>query len=194
MSDLEHVEAYKPPFRYVAKPYKTHNVIRTERGRLMIFVDGSNLFYTAQMLGIEIDYLKLVDSLVNKDKLIRAYFYAGIDLDNALSIGWQFFMKRSGFKMVTKPLQTLPDGSKKANCDVEMAVDMVTMLDSFDTAIVITGDGDLTYAIQYLVNHGKQVELVGSKMNTKDTLIQAADRFVELECLKTLITKSVREV
>lgn len=164
-------------------------MIRTDRGKIMIFVDGSNLFFTAQMLNIEIDYISLVSHLVGDDKLVRVNFYAGIDPDNNQSVGWQYFMKRTGFRMVTKALQINPDGTKKANCDVEMAVDMIHLADSFDTAIVITGDGDLTYALQNLINQGKQVELVGSKLNTKDSLVFTADRFIELEHIKWSIVK-----
>ena len=175
------------------KPKKQNEFIKTDRGKIMIFIDGSNLFYTAQMMGIEIDYLKLTETLVGRDKLIRVNFYAGIDTENQLSAGWQYFMKRSGFKMITKPLQCFADGNRKANCDVEMAVDMINLANSFDTAILVSGDGDLTYAVQTLVNKGKQVEVLGNKMNTNDGLIQACDRFIDLESIRYNITKSIKQ-
>ncbi|NCY26859.1 MAG: NYN domain-containing protein [Alphaproteobacteria bacterium] len=84
------------------------------------------------------------------------------------------------------------DGKAKANCDVEMAVDMINFADSFDTCILITGDGDLTYAVDTLVSRGKQVEVVGHKQNTKDTLIHSADRFIDLESIKHLIAKGFK--
>ena len=154
----------------------------------MMFIDGNNLFYTSQIINIDIDYIKLVHELVRKDQLLRVNFYAGVD-DSASSAGWLYFMRKSGIRMVTKPLQILPDGSKKANCDVEMAVDLVGMASTYDTAIVLTGDGDFTYALETVAKQGKQVELVGSKLNTNESLIQAADRFVDLEGLKGLIQK-----
>ena len=158
----------------------------------MIFIDGSNLFYTAQMMGIEMDYIRLVEQLILNNKLVRAYFYAGIDNVNTQSLNWQYFMRRTGFKMVTKQLQCFSDGNRKANCDVEIAVDMINLADSFDTAILVTGDGDLTYAVQTLVNKGKQVEIVGHRSNTNDTLINACDRFIDLENIREFITKNVK--
>jgi uncharacterized LabA/DUF88 family protein len=163
--------------------------LKTDRGRIMVFVDGSNLLYTSQMISIEIDYVKLIEHLVGGDKLIRVYFYAGVDNNTNGSAGWQYFMKKKGFKLVTKALVTYPDGHRKANCDVEMAVDMVVHMDAFDTAIVLTGDGDLAYAVQRLVNSGKQVEVVGSRMNTNSSLFEAADRFVDLESMRSHISK-----
>ena len=184
---------YTPPWKTSNKS-RQNEFIKTDRGRLMIFIDGSNLFYTAQMMGIEMDYLKLVEYIVGKDKLVRVYFYAGIDTENIPSLGWQFFMKRSGFRMVTKPLVTFADGVRKANCDVEMAVDMVSLCNknAFDTAILVSGDGDLTRALTYIADQGKQVELIGNKINTNENLIQAADRFVDLESIRSLITKNLR--
>jgi uncharacterized LabA/DUF88 family protein len=178
--------------RPMNKTHFNNNYIKTERGKIMIFIDGSNLFYTSQMMGIEIDYIKLVEALVGKDKLVRVYFYAGIDSENTLSFNWQYFMKRTGFKMVTKELQTFANGNRKANCDVEMAVDMVTLTHAFDTAIVITGDGDLARACEYLSQQGKQVELIGNKFNTNEKLIAVADRFIDLETLRNIITKNIR--
>jgi uncharacterized LabA/DUF88 family protein len=188
--------AYYPPHLKHNNPTKLNqrynDFLKTDRGKIMIFIDGSNLFYTAQMMGIEIDYIKLVDTLVGKDSLVRACFYAGIDGDRSQAANWHFFMKRSGFRMIMKQLQTFADGNRKANCDVEMAVDMINLSDSFDTAVVCTGDGDLTYAINALMNRGKQVEVVGSKYNTNDSLINTCDRFIDLESLRHRIIKAVR--
>jgi uncharacterized LabA/DUF88 family protein len=156
----------------------------------MIFVDGSNLLYTAQMMGIDVDYLRLVDVLVGRDKLIRVNFYAGIDNENVTSVGWQTFMKRTGFKLTTKQVISYADGKQKANCDVEMAVDMINLASSYDTCILVSGDGDLTYAVNTLVNKGKQVEVYGNRYNTNEQLLNAADRFVDLESIRHLIQKS----
>ena len=145
------------------------------------------------MLGIEIDYLKLVDVLVGEGNLLRVNFYAGVDDEHTGSINWQTFMKRTGFKMITKQVVTYQDGKSKANCDVEMAVDMINLSSSFDTAVVVSGDGDLTYAVNCLVNKGKQVEVFGLKANTNDMLMDSADRFVDLDSIKHLIVKNYKE-
>lgn len=171
------------------QPSAHQQFLPTERGRVMIFIDGNNLFFTQQYMNLDMDYLKLVEVLVGSAKLVRVMFYAGVDTQSSQSSNWQYFMRRKGFKMVTKPLMTLPDGSKKANCDVEMAVDMVMMQDAFDTAIVLSGDSDLTYAVQRLSSEGKQVEIVGSRQNTSIALTDAADRFVDLEGLRHQIAK-----
>lgn len=47
------------------------------RGRVAIFIDGSNLFYAALQLGIEIDYTKLLCRLTAGSRLLRSFFYTG---------------------------------------------------------------------------------------------------------------------
>lgn len=46
---------------------------RSNRGRVAIFIDGSNLFYAALQLGIEIDYTKLLCYLTAGSRLLRAF-------------------------------------------------------------------------------------------------------------------------
>ncbi len=171
------------------QPSAQQQFLPTERGRVMIFIDGNNLFFTQQYMNLDMDYLKLVEVLVGSAKLIRVMFYAGVDTQSTQSSNWQYFMRRKGFKMFTKPLVTNPDGSKKANCDVELAVDLVMMQYAFDTAIILSGDGDLTYAVQRLSSAGKQVEIAGSRQNTSITLTDAADRFIDLESIRHQIAK-----
>lgn len=183
--------------KYV-NPYKKNNGERTfkklatDRGKIVIFIDGSNLFYTAGMMNLEIDYIKLVETLVEPkqtdEKLLRVYFYTGIDASSDNHVNWLYFMRRTGFKMVTKNLVVYPDGTKKANCDVEMAVDMVSLVGSYDTAILVTGDGDLTRAVEHLVNNGIQVHVCGHRSNTNEQLIKSADRFIDLETIKNKIS------
>jgi len=48
---------------------------RSNRGRVAIFIDGSNLFYAALQLGIEIDYTKLLCYLTAGSRLLRAFLY-----------------------------------------------------------------------------------------------------------------------
>lgn len=55
----------------------TPDQLLENRGRVAIFIDGSNLFYAALQLGIEIDYTKLLHCLTGGSRLLRAFFYTG---------------------------------------------------------------------------------------------------------------------
>lgn len=175
--------------------FETDTIFTTEqilenRGRLAIFIDGSNLFYAALQLGIEIDYSKLLSSLTNGSKLLRSFFYTGVDRTNEKQQGFLLWMRRNGYRVIAKDLVQLPDGSKKANLDVEIAVDMMSLVGSYDTAVLVSGDGDLAYAVDAVSYRGARVEVVSLRSMTSDSLINVADRYVDLDQIKADIQKT----
>ena len=150
------------------------------RGRVAIFIDGSNLFYAALQLGIEIDYTKLLCRLTEGSRLLRAFFYTGMDRTNEKQQGFLLWMRRNGYRVIAKDLVQLPDGSKKANLDVEIAVDLMALVGSYDTAIIVSGDGDLAYA----------ADSVSYRSMTSDSLINVADSYIDLDQIKEDIQKT----
>lgn len=157
--------------------------------RVAIFIDGSNLFYAALQLDIEIDYAKLLCRLVRGRRLLRAYFYTGVDPHNEKQQGFLLWMRRNGYRVVTKDLAQLPDGSKKANLDVEIAVDMLTLAGHCNTLVLLSGDGDLAYALNSVAYRGAQVEVVSLRGMTSDSLINVADLYTDLDSISHEIRK-----
>ena len=89
--------------------YDTDSVFTPEqvlenRGRVAIFIDGSNLFYAALQLGVEIDYTKLLYRLTGGSKLLRAFFYTGVDPTNEKQQGFLLWMRRNGYRVISKDL------------------------------------------------------------------------------------------
>ena len=160
------------------------------RGRVAIFIDGSNLFYAALQLGIEIDYTKLLCRLTEGSRLLRAFFYTGMDRTNEKQQGFLLWMRRNGYRVIAKDLVQLPDGSKKANLDVEIAVDLMALVSSYDTAIIVSGDGDLAYAADSVSYRGARIEVVSLRSMTSDSLINVADRYIDLDQIKEDIQKT----
>ncbi len=170
----------------------TPEQVLENRGRVAIFIDGSNLFYAALQLGIEIDYTKLLCRLTNGSRLLRSFFYTGVDRTNEKQQGFLLWMRRNGYRVISKDLIQLPDGSKKANLDVEIAVDMMSLVGSYDTSILVSGDGDLAYAVDAVSYRGVRVEVVSLRSMTSDSLINVADRYIDLDSIKQDIQKNPR--
>jgi len=171
-------------------PLFTHDQLLENRGRVAIFIDGSNLFYAALQLGIEIDYTKLLLRLTGGSRLLRAFFYTGVDRTNEKQQGFLLWMRRNGYRVIAKDLVQLPDGSKKANLDVEIAVDLMALVGSFDTAVIVSGDGDLAYAADAVSYRGARIEVVSLRSMTSDSLINVSDRYVDLDQIKEEIQKA----
>jgi hypothetical protein len=89
-------------------------------------------------------------------------------------------MRRNGFRVVQKELKTFYDGSRKANLDVEIAVDMLSLAGRYDTAVLVSGDEDFVYAVNAIAYKGCRVEVAGFRSNTAPKLIDVADYFIDL--------------
>ncbi len=103
----------------------------------------------------------------------------------------KFYIKLQtfGYQLVMKPvkLYVQPDGStqRKANCDVDMTFYLMKEKDSFDRAIILSGDGDFLPVLKYLRKRGKDVVVLARGSRTAREIRQFAGSnfrdFVRLE-------------
>ena len=120
-----------------------------------VFVDVANIFYAAKAAGVDIDYVTLLKSATAGRDLVRAYAYTGLDPDNENQRNFHDFLRRSGYKVVSKDIRKYGDGKVKANLDIELVVDMMKTARNLDIAIVVSGDGDFAPAIRAVQEHGR---------------------------------------
>jgi len=161
------------------------------RGRVAVFIDGNNLFHAARFHNIDIDYNRLLRVLLGDGRLLRAFFYTGVDVGAERQQGFLLWMRRNGFRVIQKELKTFYDGSRKANLDVEIAVDMLSLAGRYDTAILVSGDEDFVYAVNAVAYKGCRVEVAGFRSNTAPKLIDVADYFIDLGEIADRVRKEV---
>jgi uncharacterized LabA/DUF88 family protein len=161
------------------------------RGKVAIFIDGNNLFHAARSHNIDIDYNKLLRVLLGDGRLFRAFFYTGVDAGAERQQGFLLWMRRNGFRVVQKELKTFYDGSRKANLDVEIAVDMLSLAGRYDTAVLVSGDEDFVYAVNAVAYKGCRVEIAGFRSNTAPKLIDVADCFIDLGEINERVRKDI---
>jgi len=163
------------------------------RGRVAVFIDGNNLFHAARFHNIDIDYNKLLRVLLGDGRLLRAFFYTGVDAGAERQQGFLLWMRRNGFRVVQKELKTFYDGTRKANLDVEIAVDMLSLAGKYDTAVLVSGDEDFVYAVNAVAYKGCRVEVAGFRSNTAPKLIDVADFFIDLGDIGDLVRKDISQ-
>ncbi|HYH87246.1 MAG TPA: NYN domain-containing protein [Pyrinomonadaceae bacterium] len=161
------------------------------RGRVAVFIDGNNLFHAARFHNIDIDYNKLLRVLLGDGRLLRAFFYTGVDVGAERQQGFLLWMRRNGFRVIHKELKTFYDGTRKANLDVEIAVDMLSLAGRYDTAVLVSGDEDFVYAVNAVAYKGCRVEVAGFRSNTAPKLIDVADYFIDLGEIADKVRKEV---
>lgn len=157
-------------------------VIKHQRQRVGIFIDTQNLYHSAKNLyRRRVNFGNVLkDALAGRD-LIRALAYV-ITTDSGEERDFFDALVKLGIETKTKPLQIFAGGAKKADWDVGMAVDMITMAPKLDSIIIATGDGDFIPAIQYLKMHeGCQVEVISFGKSASTKLKEATDEFIDMD-------------
>lgn len=162
--------------------------------RVMIFIDGSNLFRTFKAFRPDVKYSikKLVDKLMKDRKLIRTYYFGSERLPPTQ--GQRRFydaIRYNGIDVTTRPIKIRTHSTQCPKCkhtwdenaEVEKGVDvaLVTKMLSFafknvyDVAILVSGDADYIGAIEEIRNIGKRVEIVAFKGALAPGLRKIAD-------------------
>lgn len=149
--------------------------------KIAIFFDMSNLYFAARDIGVRIDYLRLLDFLVRGRRLHRAYAYMAVSPEESSAIPFLTWLRRNGFRVVTKPLKRFSDGTTKGDLDMELAVDLLTQAPYIDVAVIVSGDGDFTYLVDRAQRLGLRVEIASTPRYTAIELLEIADRYVDLE-------------
>ena len=146
-----------------------------------IFFDMSNLYFAARDLGIRVDYTKLLEFLTAGRRLHRAYAYVAVSPEDSTAIPFLTWLRRNGFRVVTKAIKRFSDGSIKGDLDMELAVDLLTQAPYIDVAVIVSGDGDFTYLVDRAQRLGIRVEIASTPRNTAIELLEIADSFIDLE-------------
>ncbi|MEK7093081.1 MAG: NYN domain-containing protein [Patescibacteria group bacterium] len=157
-------------------------IIKHPEQRVGVFIDTQNLYHSAKNLyHARVNFGNLLKDSVAGRRLIRARAYV-VTTESGEEKGFFEALAKIGIETRTKDLQIFFGGAKKADWDVGMAVDAITMAPKLDTVILVTGDGDFIPLVDYLRTHGGcQVEVVSFGRSTSGKLKEATDHFLDLD-------------
>ncbi len=158
------------------------SVIKHKNQRVGIFIDTQNLYHSAKNLyGAKVNFGQVVKDALDGRVLIRATAYV-ITTESGDEKNFFEALGKVGITIKTKNLQIFSGGAKKADWDVGMAVDAISLSPKLDAVILITGDGDFIPLVEYLrVTQGCQVECVSFGKSTSSKLGEAVDDFMDLD-------------
>ncbi|PIT92702.1 MAG: hypothetical protein COU08_00880 [Candidatus Harrisonbacteria bacterium CG10_big_fil_rev_8_21_14_0_10_42_17] len=150
--------------------------------RVGIFIDIQNLYHSSKNLfSSRVNYKELINNITAGRKLIRAIGYV---VKTETSFGESSFFEalgQAGIQLRVKDIQINPDGSKKADWDIGMAIDAIST-GGLDVVVLVTGDGDFIPAVHYLKwGLGRSVEVAGFSRTTSGKLKESADYFHPIE-------------
>lgn len=147
-----------------------------------VFVDAQNMYHSAKNLyKARVDFSQILQQAVGNRQLIRAFAYA-IKTEGGEEKAFLEALQKAGFELKVKDLQIFPGGMKKGDWDVGIAIDAVILADKIDVAVLVEGDGDFVPLVDYLkTNRGVKVEVIAFGRSASSKLIQAADKFYDLD-------------
>jgi uncharacterized LabA/DUF88 family protein len=163
--------------------------------RVMIFVDGSNMYHSLKHFfnRTDIDIGKFANKLLEKRRLVRLYYYnarVGMREEPERYRDQQKFFAginaipytelRLG-RLVYNNWPNSPPYEK--GVDILLATDMIThgYKNNYDVAILVAGDNDFVGAIQAVKDNGKNLEVaLFGKEQTSMQLRKVADKVIPI--------------
>lgn len=149
--------------------------------RVGVFVDVQNMFYSAKhIFGSKLNFTKLIDKAVRGRQLIRAICYC-VETPDSDQSNFIDMLKKNGYEIKVKHVRYRSDGSSKADWDMGIAIDAVSLAEKLDIVVLVSGDGDFTDLVYHLKSRGVLVEVISFLKSTNEDLIKAVDLHIPIE-------------
>ncbi len=150
--------------------------------RVAAFVDVQNMYHSAKNLfGANVNFGQLLHDAVGNRQLVRAIAYV-VRAEGPKEQSFFDALEKAGFELKVKDIQIFAGGAKKADWDVGMAIDALTIAKHVDAILLFTGDGDFIPLVSYLQNNeGNLVEVIAFERSCSSRLTEWADKFMNIE-------------
>lgn len=163
--------------------------------RVMVFIDGGywHKCLQDQFGRADIDLTKVIVKLLRGRRLVRTYFYTA-KIERPPDEYWQGQQReqqRTLAALARKPfiearlgrLQfTEGAAPRQKGVDVLLALDMLRfgVKGNYDTAILVSGDGDFADIVRMIKDEGRKVEVVTFPGTRAHALLEACDENIEI--------------
>lgn len=178
----------------ISSPFQVH-----ERDRVALVIDGPSIYQTSKHLGFDVDYGKILSLLRESCRFYRAYYYTVLrETEAGLTmmplVDWLEFNGYTVFHKVMREFE-LEDGRRKTKGTIipEISTDLGDIATQVDHILLVSGDGDLAYAVEAAQRKGCKVTIISSTLTSpaaiSDELRRRSDHFLDLEFLRPAISR-----
>jgi uncharacterized LabA/DUF88 family protein len=154
--------------------------------RVAIFIDGSNLYHSLEenCSRADLDFNAFIAKLTKGRHLYRAYYYNILQDPERRGTGYQEQQKFLASLYAVPRLEVRLGTSKyrgeqlvEKGVDIMLATDLLQFAweNRYDVAVLVSGDGDFSYAVQKVKNLGKHVEVAAFSANLSSDLAHVCD-------------------
>jgi uncharacterized LabA/DUF88 family protein len=156
------------------------SVIKHKAQRVGIFIDTQNLYHSAKNLyKSKVNFGAVMKEALAGRVLVRCVAYV-IRTESEEEKGFFEALNKIGIETKVKDIRIFAGGAKKADWDIGMAIDAITMAEKLDAVVIATGDGDFVPLLEYLKGRGCQAEVIAFGKSASGQLREAADDFTDM--------------
>lgn len=157
------------------------------KGKVCVFVDVANIFYSQRTLKWRISYEKLMKYFQKECDLGKCFVYTGIFKEDHDQERFLKMLQHCGYILRTKPVKKIKTRNGhlewKADFDVELSFEMDDLNEEYDTAVLLSGDSDLAPTLRRIKKKGKRVIVMSTRGHIALELLKEA-KFIDLRKLK----------
>jgi uncharacterized LabA/DUF88 family protein len=164
--------------------------------RAIFFIDARNLLggrdeHRKISAGYDFGYEQLVTFLGAQYKVIRGYYYDGAEHHSQRSAGKrQFFdlLRKLGITLRLKEIDFRKPNHSQKGVDIFLTADMISLAyeDAYDTAVLLSGDGDYVALVDLVKSKGKRVIVISFQNCLATSLRECADAVITFETTPAL--------
>jgi uncharacterized LabA/DUF88 family protein len=145
---------------------------RPQRKNVFAFIDSQNLNVSTKKLGWKMDWAKFRQFLEDQYGVTKAFMFIGYvpefeDMYQQLHDTGYLIVLKPTFDM-TRPRPDAPDEHQKeedkkptkGNIDADLVLWAMKEIDTYDKALIVSGDGDFYSLVEYLEEQGKLLNIL----------------------------------
>lgn len=131
--------------------------------RIIIFIDNSNIFKGFQKYDIKADYEKLKNLIAHGRDIQGIFLYEGVvyPMSPEKRSWYKELTIRSGYIIKASFDKIAKSGVIEKKVDINIAIDIISLAyeDAYDTAVLVSGDGDFVPVVRKVKELEKNVEV-----------------------------------
>lgn len=162
------------------------------KGKVCVFIDASNIYYSQKELGWRIDFKKLKEYLSANAEITKIFYYTAYVPESPGQRKFLDFLEIIGYAVRKKKVKFIRDsdleegGFHKGNLDVELTIDAVHNRDDFQSLVLFSGDSDFEALLKYMRSYRKNCVVVSTQEYVSLELLKQS-KFIDIKKLRAEI-------
>lgn len=160
----------------------------------MLFVDAQNIYHGAKAYDDDYSYdpVELKEKLCEDYYMVRSYFFDSYKPDTDTKDSFFYMLDMNGYRVIDVPLRKRDDKFIEKGVDIRLTTEFIAHAysDSYQTAILATGDDDYERAVEHVQDAGKRVVIASWENHIGHAMKRICDEYIRLDDIATEIQKT----